>query len=82
MGSYVTAGDDNMVKVADAAYIVQLDHDDSDSEDGGAQQIWTDLYPDLNLIEDIDGDSDVSSEMSDASDRSMSPILDDTKCEC
>lgn len=70
------------MKVAEAAYIVQIDDDESESEDGGVQQIWMDLYPIKNLTDDIDADSDVSSEMSDDSDRSMSPVLDDTKCRC
>lgn len=70
------------MKVSEAAYIVQIDDDESESEDGGVQQIWMDLYPIKNLTDDIDADSDVSSEMSDDSDRSMSPVLDDTKCRC
>lgn len=71
--------DEELEKVGDAAYIVKLDDDDSDSEDGDIKQIWNDLYCD-NHIEEVDGDSDVSSETSDESDRSMSPVLDDTNC--
>ncbi|XP_034257090.1 translation initiation factor eIF-2B subunit epsilon isoform X2 [Thrips palmi] len=70
--------DDDLDMVGDAAYIVKLDNDDSDSEDDENQQIWSDLYC-SNQIEEVDGDSDESSEMSDESDRSISPVLDDTK---
>lgn len=77
--AYVPGDEEDLKKVGDHAYVVKLDVDDSDSEDGDVMQIWNDLYCD-NQIEEVDGDSDVSSEMSDESDRSMSPVLDDTKC--
>lgn len=70
------------MKVGRAAYVVQVEEDASDSEDGAGKQIWNDLYSNENLDEDVDGDSEISSEMSDASDRSASPVLDDTNCEC
>ncbi|KAJ1522960.1 hypothetical protein ONE63_002097 [Megalurothrips usitatus] len=74
-----TAGDEDFEKIGESAYIVQLDDDDSDSEDGGTKQIWNELFSNENFVDDVDGDSDVSSEMSDDSARSVSPVLDDTK---
>ncbi|KAE8740661.1 hypothetical protein FOCC_FOCC013809 [Frankliniella occidentalis] len=71
-------GDEDFERIGDAAYIVKLDDDESDSEDGRAPQIWNELFSNENFDDEVDADSDVSSELSDASDRTMSPVLDDT----
>ncbi|KAK3914817.1 Translation initiation factor eIF-2B subunit epsilon [Frankliniella fusca] len=72
-------GDEEFEQIGESAYIVKLDNDDSDSDDGGPQQIWNELFPNEKFDDDVDGESDASSELSDVSDRSLSPVLDDTK---